>query len=221
MLIQNWNCDTPKSNEWNSVCAQEDLEKTLFQLGKEEDNSYHQSVIHFVVSFYFTLWWTHWTTHDMLWLPSFSTSPTNNPSERAWTFVFSNHPHTHPHPNTRTHTHTDTDTPQKHTASPLYSCPQTLPGCRLSLCRSGCSPRSEPSSGWADRKINQLIRQKLNIFLESFQSFRLTFWMVPLRLRIIISTLCATSWVCLWRSSRTAGSMGGISAGLRDNPRLR
>uniref|UniRef100_A0A3Q1GU44 Uncharacterized protein n=1 Tax=Acanthochromis polyacanthus TaxID=80966 RepID=A0A3Q1GU44_9TELE len=50
---------------------------------------------------------------------------------------------------------------------------------------------------------------------------RLTFWMVPLRLRIIISTLCATSWVCLWRSNRTAGSMGGMSAGLRDNPRLR
>uniref|UniRef100_A0A3Q0SDQ3 Uncharacterized protein n=1 Tax=Amphilophus citrinellus TaxID=61819 RepID=A0A3Q0SDQ3_AMPCI len=34
---------------------------------------------------------------------------------------------------------------------------------------------------------------------------RLTFWMVPLRLRIIISTL----------SNRTVGSMGGISAGLR------
>uniref|UniRef100_A0A3P8TB42 Uncharacterized protein n=1 Tax=Amphiprion percula TaxID=161767 RepID=A0A3P8TB42_AMPPE len=50
---------------------------------------------------------------------------------------------------------------------------------------------------------------------------RLTFWMVPLRLRIIISTLCATSWVCLWRSNRTVGSMGGMSAGLRDNPRLR
>ena len=108
-----------------------------------------------------------------------------------------------------------------HTHTPLYSCPQTLPGCRLSLCRSGCSPHSEPSSGWADREINQFIRQKLDISFESFQSFRLTFWMVPLRLRIIISTLCATSWLCLWRSNRTAGSMGGISAGLRDNPRLR
>lgn len=51
--------------------------------------------------------------------------------------------------------------------------------------------------------------------------WRLTFWMVPLRLRIIISTLCATSCVCFWRSNSTAGSMGGISAGLRVNPRLR
>uniref|UniRef100_A0A3Q4I5H2 Uncharacterized protein n=1 Tax=Neolamprologus brichardi TaxID=32507 RepID=A0A3Q4I5H2_NEOBR len=34
---------------------------------------------------------------------------------------------------------------------------------------------------------------------------RLTFWMVPLRLRIITSTL----------SKRTVGSMGGISAGRR------
>uniref|UniRef100_A0A3B5R8C1 Uncharacterized protein n=1 Tax=Xiphophorus maculatus TaxID=8083 RepID=A0A3B5R8C1_XIPMA len=39
--------------------------------------------------------------------------------------------------------------------------------------------------------------------------------MVPLRLFIIISTLWATSWVCLWRSNRTVGSIGGMSAGLQ------
>uniref|UniRef100_A0A3P8Y5D2 Secreted protein n=1 Tax=Esox lucius TaxID=8010 RepID=A0A3P8Y5D2_ESOLU len=39
-----------------------------------------------------------------------------------------------------------------------------------------------------------------------------TFWMVPLRLRIISSTLWATSCVCLCRSTRTAGSMGGMSS---------
>ncbi|KAG9270903.1 hypothetical protein AMEX_G15912 [Astyanax mexicanus] len=45
--------------------------------------------------------------------------------------------------------------------------------------------------------------------------------MVPLRLRSIISTLCATSCVCLCRSSSTEGSIGGISAGRRDDPRPR
>uniref|UniRef100_A0A3B3QSU7 Uncharacterized protein n=1 Tax=Paramormyrops kingsleyae TaxID=1676925 RepID=A0A3B3QSU7_9TELE len=49
----------------------------------------------------------------------------------------------------------------------------------------------------------------------------LTFWMVPLRLRIINSTLWATSCVCLCRSSSTPGSMGGMSAGRRREPRLR
>uniref|UniRef100_A0A4W4GZ18 Uncharacterized protein n=1 Tax=Electrophorus electricus TaxID=8005 RepID=A0A4W4GZ18_ELEEL len=49
----------------------------------------------------------------------------------------------------------------------------------------------------------------------------LTFWMVPLRLRSIISTLCAISCVCLCRSSSTDGSMGGMSAGRRSDPRLR
>uniref|UniRef100_A0A8C4ZGZ8 Uncharacterized protein n=1 Tax=Gadus morhua TaxID=8049 RepID=A0A8C4ZGZ8_GADMO len=49
----------------------------------------------------------------------------------------------------------------------------------------------------------------------------LTFWMAPLRPRIISSTLRASSWVCLSRSNRTAGSMGGMSAGLRADPRLR
>uniref|UniRef100_A0A8C7D1A7 Uncharacterized protein n=1 Tax=Oncorhynchus kisutch TaxID=8019 RepID=A0A8C7D1A7_ONCKI len=44
-----------------------------------------------------------------------------------------------------------------------------------------------------------------------------TFWMVPLRLRIISSTLWATSSVCLCRSTKTAGSMGGMSTGRRDD----
>uniref|UniRef100_A0A3B5KU48 Uncharacterized protein n=1 Tax=Xiphophorus couchianus TaxID=32473 RepID=A0A3B5KU48_9TELE len=35
---------------------------------------------------------------------------------------------------------------------------------------------------------------------------------------IIISTLWATSWVCLWRSNRTVGSIGGMSAGLQFHP---
>uniref|UniRef100_A0AAY4DWL9 Uncharacterized protein n=1 Tax=Denticeps clupeoides TaxID=299321 RepID=A0AAY4DWL9_9TELE len=56
---------------------------------------------------------------------------------------------------------------------------------------------------------------------ECVREYQLTFWMVPLRLRIMLSTLCATSCVCLCKSSRTDGSMGGMSAGLRKDPRPR
>ena len=68
---------------------------------------------------------------------------TNNPREQAWIFC---------------QTHTGT-------GLPLYSCLQTLPGCQLNLCRSGCSPRSELSSGRKDREINQSHTQKQKIAL--------------------------------------------------------
>lgn len=102
---------------------------------------------------------------------------------------------------------------------PLYSCPQTPPGCPQSLCRSGCSPHSELSSA-CDEQSHWSQWWKTEVLLKEGDEVGLTFWMVPLRLRIIISTLWATSCVCLCRSNRTVGSIGGISAGLRVGPRL-
>lgn len=59
-----------------------------------------------------------------------------------------------------------------HTQSPLCSCPQTRPGCPRSLCRSGCSPHSELSSGWSHREIQWPHCRHAQNALRRFKSFK-------------------------------------------------